>query len=182
MNKILSKDKMEIIGNRGERLWLFNPTLFRLFPVSGNMHEMNFKQKIRFFLLLRHGYRVYVLADCEDNVLGCAMFANGGSYRYPFASKKDLICGPYYTVPEYRNQGIARLLSDVIDNYESEYDTIWAHIWHTNAASVKCMEKVGFQYAGRLRTKGLLQKCIPDENGGLILVKKTNPKRMKKEK
>ena len=172
MSKILAEDKMQIVGTLSEGvLYRFTPSPFRLFPRSGKMHRMNIEQCIRFYFLLLHGYRVYVLANKKDDVLGCVMFANGGSYRYPFASKKDLICGPYYIVPEYRNKGIAKcLLSEVITNYETEYEMIWAHIWYTNVASIKCMEKVGFKQVGKLMISKILHKCVVDENGHLVLV------------
>lgn len=86
-----------------------------MFPASGNMHNMSFKQKVRFAALLIHGYRVYVMGDQSDNVVGCAVFANGKTYRYPFADENDLICGPYYVMPEFRRRGIAtKLLTGII--------------------------------------------------------------------
>jgi len=121
--------------------------------------------------LLFTGYRVYVLSDKGSQVLGCAVFATGGSYRYPFSNKEDLICGPYYTVPTYRNQGIAsKLLTEVIEYHETNYKSIYAHIWYENEASIRCMSKIGFKEVGRMKTSKFLHICKMNENGNLILV------------
>ena len=117
MSAILKSDNLKLLDDKFDetyKLFLFNPTMFKLFPKSGNMHKMDFKQRVRFFLLLMHGYRVYVLGDKEDNVVACAVFANGKTYRYPFASENDLICGPYYVMPEYRRKGIATKLLKLV--------------------------------------------------------------------
>ena len=76
-------------------------------------------------------------------------------------------------MPKYRGQGIAkRILQDVIENYEIEYEKIYAHIWHTNVISVACMKKVGFEEIGRLETTKILHKCKNDSKGKLILMMK----------
>lgn len=171
MSKVLDCDKMELLSCHEGNLFLFKPTLFRQFPKSGNMHEMTLQQRIRFFFLYLHGYRVYVLANTENDIQGCVTFANGGTYRYPFAGKNDLICGPYYTMPKYRNQGIAfKLLSYVIRNHEKDFENIYAHVHHENIASVKCLRKVGFSEAGFLSVNKITRKCSRSENGLLILM------------
>ena len=132
MSKILESDRLKLIDDCFDerfRLFLFKPTVFKLFPKSGNMHNMDIKQRLCFLVLLIHGYRVYILGDREDNVVCCAVFANGKMFRYPFANQNDLICGPYFIMPEYRRQGIAsKLLQRVIEQYETEYHSIFAHI------------------------------------------------------
>ncbi len=181
MDKLLKKDNLILLDGSFEKdykLYLFRPNVIKLFPKSGNMHEMNLKQRIRFLCLLIHGYRVYVMGDREDNVVGCAVFSNGKTFRYPFATERDLICGPYYIMPEFRRRGLAtKLLDRVMDEYETEYDSIYAHIWYENLASINCMEKLGFRKIGNLTASKFTSKCISDENGNLVLVKKDNPER-----
>ena len=176
MQKIISTDKMRIINeclDEKYKLFLFIPSFIRLFPRSGNMHKMDIKQKLRFLTLLIHGYKVYVLSDLENNTIGCVTVANGKTYRYPFADENDLIIGPYFVLPEYRRQGIAtRMIKCVIERYETNYNSLFAHIWHENQASVECMKKLGFHTIGTLRTTRILQTCIPDKEGKLILVRK----------
>ena len=113
------------------------------------------------------------MATKENDVVGFACFSNGKANRYPFASKNDLICGPYYITPEFRRKGLAtKMLDGIIEKYEFEYDSIFAHIWYTNEASILCMQKLGFVKKGMLSTKGILQKCKYDDNGNLVLVEK----------
>ena len=64
----------------------------------------------------------------------------------------------------------AALFKEVIDYHETEYKTIYAHVWHENIASVKCIQKIGFTEVARLSTTKFTRKFRVDENGKLILV------------
>lgn len=173
--KIVKSDKLKFLSamEGGYKLYSFVPSARRLFPKSGAMRKMDARQRLRFLLLLTSGYRVYVLTNDADDAVGCAVFANGKARRFSFADKNDLVCGPYFIQPEYRNRGLAaKMLGFVIENYETEYRSIFAHIWHTNIASIKCMAKLGFERVDALRTTKYLQKFVSDPNGKIVLVEK----------
>jgi len=74
-------------------------------------------------------------------------------------------------MPENRGKGVAtKLLLEIINHHETEFDAIYAHIWHTNEARVRCMKRIGFEEIGRLSTTKFLKKCVKDDGGKLILV------------
>ncbi len=170
---------MKLLGEYGdEKLYLFTPSFSRLFPVSGNMREMTLLQKIRFAMMLKSGYRIYVITDKDDNVEGSTVFSVGGSYRYPFSTKKDLIDGPNYTVPEYRGKGVATRLYDVIfEYYETDFDTVYATIANDNYPSLKRVKRGGYYEAYHVSAKRLTKKFCRDDGGNMTLVVYPNPRK-----
>lgn len=177
MAKILLSDNLKELDSNilGEyKLYLFSPGVFKLFPRSGDMHKMDVKQMLRFLIMLIYGYRVYVLADMQENILGCVVYASGKNPRYPFAEEKDLICGPYFVRPEHRGKGIAPwMVQYVLEHFELVHGEVYAHVWHKNEASIRCLEKIGFKYVCAMRTTKLLSTCIPDPVGKMLLYKKS---------
>ena len=143
--KIVATDRMKLLDEMdGERYYVFTPSLRRVYPKSGNMRTINIKEYMLFLTRYIHGYKVYVLADTEDTVKGSIVFSNGGSFRYPFATKEDLIDGPSYTVPEFRGQGVAvRLGRAVMEKFERDYRVCYGTIANDNAASLARVRKNG---------------------------------------
>jgi RimJ/RimL family protein N-acetyltransferase len=153
-----------------ERYYLFTPRLMRLFPKSGDMRKMNLKEILLHLIRLVHGYKVYILTDDQDNVKGSILFSTGGSFRYPFASKKDLIDGPSFTVPEYRGQGVAVRIGDAVMNeFESDYNVVYGTIREDNVPSLKRVKKNGFVEESKLRIDRL-RRFQKDQNGDHVLV------------
>ena len=167
---LLNRDKMKLLEHTGnEKLWLFSPSVFRLYPKSGNMHEMGIKQTLRFLLMLIHGYRVYVMTDENDVVKGSITYQRGGSYRYPFARKTDIIDGPSYTVPKFRGQGVAvRIAERAMNEYEKS-DVCYGTIQKDNYSSLKRTEKSDFKKVGKLRVD-IFKRFINDPEGNIVLV------------
>lgn len=90
--KILARDRLKEVlsfdNSNGLRLFVFKPTIFRLFPKSGHTHNMTLSQKIRFFLSLLRGYSVYVLTDEAEDVIGTVAYSVGGALVTLFPTKK----------------------------------------------------------------------------------------------
>lgn len=172
MGKLIEKtDKLLLLKeSNNERYYLFKPRLMRLFPKSGDMKKMNFKEILLHLIRLVHGYKVYILTDENDVVKGSILFSRGGSFRYPFASKKDLIDGPSFTVPEYRGQGVAVRIGDAVMNeFETDYNVVYGTIMQDNLPSLKRVNKNGFIEESKLRVD-CLRRFHKDPNGDLVLV------------
>ena len=175
--KIDKTDKLILLKEKdNERYYVFLPRLTRLYPISGDMQEMTFKKKILHLLRLIHGYKVYILTSDKDVVKGSILFSKGGSFRYPFATKKDLIDGPSYTVPDYRGQGVAVRIGDAAMNrFEKKYNTVYGTIKQDNIPSLKRVKKNGFVIESRLRVDKL-KRFHKDPLGDHILVAYHNPR------
>lgn len=160
---------LQIIGD--EKVYIFKPTLLRLFPVSGDTRKMDVKQKARFLLMYFSGYHVYLLTTLDDTVKCTMTFTRGGSFRYPFTTKKDLIDGPSFTVPAFRRQGAAVRLGDFIMNhYEKNYEVIYATIKNDNTPSLGRVKKNGFDVIGHVTYNNKWHRAVIDDNGESTLV------------
>ena len=173
MAKVLPYDNLELLLEEdGFKYYLFLPKLTQLFPKSGDMRDMNFLQNMRFLLMKKHGYRVYILADAYDEVLASIVFSSGAQYRFPFADKQDLIYGPSYTVPEHRGNGYASRLADkVMHSFEKDYKAIYGTVRVDNVASLKCMAKNGFENVASLGVNKVTRAFFIEENGIHYLLK-----------
>lgn len=160
-----------------ERYYLFTPRLMRLFPKSGDMRKMNLKEILLHLLRLIYGYKVYILTDNNDNVKGSILFSRGGSFRYPFATKEDLIDGPSFTVPDYRGQGVAVRIGDAVMNeFETDYNVVYGTIKQDNVPSLKRVKKNGFVEESKLRIDRL-RRFQKDPQGDHVLVAYYNKKK-----
>lgn len=118
------------------------------------------------------GYWVYILLDKAGREIGYCFISNGGSPRYPFASKNDLIVGPYFVVETERKKGLAfLLLSKCLQEIEIEYNLAWDFIQHYNKASIITTEKVGFMYYSDCKYSKYLRilNLISDKTGDEML-------------
>lgn len=165
------KDKLQLIKEvNNEKYFVFIPSIIRLYPKSGDMRKMTVKEIILHLLRLPHGYKVYILADNNDVVKGSILFTRGGSFRYPFATKKDLIDGPSYTVPEFRGQGVAVRLGDLAMNeFENDYETVYGTIKEDNIPSLKRVQKNGFVVESKLKIDWL-RRFQKSSDGDHVLV------------
>lgn len=118
-----------------------------------------------------YGCRIYVITDTKDEVLGSIAFSSGAQYRFPFATRNDLIYGPSYTVPQYRGLGIAAKLADmVLHRFETNYSVVYATVKESNISSLRCMKKNGFKETARLSVNKFTKSFCKAVNGDHILV------------
>ena len=173
MSEILSSDNLKLLlCEDGLKYYLFTPSLLRLFPKSGNMRKMSFMQIARFLVMKKHGYNVYILTDDNDEILSSIVFSSGGQYRFPFATKNDLIYGPSYTVPKHRGKGYAvKLGIKALSDFEKSYEKVFATVREENLASMKCLEKTGFNNIGTIGANSLTKTFYYTENGDHFLFK-----------
>lgn len=169
--KTVLSDRLELIEVvDNEKYYVFHPRLTRLFPKSGDMRTMNLREILLFLSRFVHGYKVYILTDDNDTVKGSIVISGGGQYRYPFATKKDLIDGPSFTVPAYRGQGVAYRLGDAILNrFENSYENVYGIIAEKNEASLNRVRKNGYDILYRIKVDRL-RRFYKDEKGTTFLV------------
>lgn len=134
---------MELIEEAdGYSFYRYKPNVFKLF--HGSLRNSNLRTRIRFIIALFHGYTIYFIIK-NNQELGYCVVSYGGSRRYKFASKKDILIGPYYIHENHRNNGLATLIIEkVISQYECGFESAYCYIQSVNIPSIKTVERLGF--------------------------------------
>ena len=167
--------KLELVNENSDlKIYRFRPSILNLF--HGNLRIMNLHEIIRFISLFVHGYEVYHLY-IGNKEIGYCVVQKGGSYRYKFATPKDIIIGPYFIANEFRKQGYATyLLNKILYEFDISYENIYCFIHKNNIASKKTVGKLGFKgyWGGKhSRITRILKKC-DYEVGDFIIYKFNN--------
>lgn len=170
----MRKNKMRKVVEDGEYvLWEYTPTLFK--PLFGNMDQPSFTRRVRFMLeyLMKGSYKVYYL-EVNGTLVGYNVFAPGGR-RLKCATRKDLVSGPSYVLPEHRGNGYIGILKRMVfKNCCNGYDYVYAWISKENIASINAYSKVGYDVNyGELKIVGKMRKLIqtPKGKGTNIIVR-----------
>lgn len=165
------RDKLLLLKEQdGERYYVFIPKVFRLYPKSGDMRKMTVKEILLHLSRFMQGYKIYIMSDENDVVKGSIVVTRGGSIRYPFATKADIIEGPDYTLPEFRGQGVAvRLGNAMMHEFEKDYESIYATVREDNYPSLRHYQKCGFIIESRLKVD-LLRRFHKRDTGDHFLV------------
>lgn len=140
------------------------PTLSSLFPSP--LRNLNFHEKIRFLEMFFHGYVIYILKK-GDKDIGYCVLARGGSFRYPFASRNDLIIGPYYIDPAERGKkySIPLINYSLNDSYYKNSKTYYAFVQRNNFASIRILEECKFSIIGEAEYSKILRILKISFNG-----------------
>lgn len=139
------KDKMKEVYSEGSlKIMLFKPNIFNLF--GGNLRRLDFRENIRFCLNLAYGYETYHLFD-DSKEIGYCVVSQGGLKRYPFASKNDIIIGPYFIKEDYRGKKLSVFLVEkCINVLRLDYNSAYDFINKSNVPSIKVTEAMNFKY------------------------------------
>lgn len=149
----------------------YNSTIFKPFKVC--YEEMTFLKKIRFLVQALRGSVIFYLKK-EDNVLGYVMFEKGAGIRYPDTNENDVIISPYTVNPAQRGKGYGtRILIDVKESLSKYFKgNIYAEVRQNNIASIKAMEKAGYEFQYYAKQKGILKRYVRSDKESEYLVYK----------
>lgn len=153
---IFCKNLKFIKNIEGYDYYEFTPTLGMWF--FKNYDKMYFKRWIRMLLeFIQGGYKVYYMMK-NDDVLAYCLVAKGGR-RLKCTTKKDIVLGPYFVMPNKRGQGLSKILIDIILNkLEIEYESAYDYIHKDNIPSIRASIAVGFREFGRANITKHLRK------------------------
>lgn len=81
--------------------------------------------------------------------------------KFPFMKKQDLEIGPCYTVPEFRGQGLyPKMLLHITSQEEYKNSDFWMIVEEKNEASIRGIEKAGFQKVGEVKRTRFFKRYI----------------------
>lgn len=181
--KIIKRIRMKKIGlYDGIEVYKYTPSLFMPYyndyPKADHPpYERRFAHKVRMMLeYIRGGFNVYYF-KINNTFVGHIVVSCGGR-RLTISDKKDIVLGPIFVAPRYRNQGIGTVAIEIVLkrinlNYRFAYEFIVAD----NEASVKTVKKNGYEFVCHAREKGLLRTLVQSPNGRYVVYRYSNDRR-----
>jgi GNAT superfamily N-acetyltransferase len=82
----------------------YTPSIFR--PVYVNLEPLSLRRRVRLLMAHFAGYTVYYIAEGNEYV-GYCVVQSGSDKRYIFATKEDIIVGPYFIREDYRGKKLS---------------------------------------------------------------------------
>ncbi len=136
MQKVFSFD--------GVDCYRFAPSLFQLF--YGDLRRIDAHERVRFFLMLLHGYSVFYLYHGDEQI-GYRVVATGGSFRFTFAGLTDIVLGPSFVSENHRGKRYStKQLQGILLLPELTYQYAYSYIRKENVPSIRTAEGAGMNY------------------------------------
>ena len=163
---------MKLVGYENyAQLYEFKPSIFSFLAFP--MDKLTMIRRFRFlYEYLSGGYKVYYL-KIENQFVGYCLVTPGGR-RLKCSTKKDIVIGPYFILPEFRGKGYAKILIRMTFTYCTyHFNNIFCWIHTTNIPSIKTVVACGMNPNGlRLNVEGRFRRLVLDEKGDFIIYKK----------
>lgn len=148
-------------------VWKFTPDLIHAFPFY--MEKVALPWRIRCIMEYFVGYVVYYI-KVNDVWAGYCVISSGRNPRYSFSNSDDIIFGRYFIKEDFRGNSLsARMLVEILDNCETNYNKAFAYLRISNIASVRTMEKIGAKRVKRFDIKGTFRKLYDNDEGEFVL-------------
>jgi RimJ/RimL family protein N-acetyltransferase len=162
-----SLEKKAII--EGLTYYVYKPSITKPFYI--NMESLSLRRRIRLLMAYFAGYEVYYVAIGKE-FIGYCLVQSGSDRRYTFATKEDIIVGPYFIREDYRGKKLSiSLLKYVLYTAETNFKNAYDYIHKDNIPSIKASKAVGFKYmSGAKISKLTRQISLCDSNTGEYLI------------
>lgn len=113
-------------------------------------------------------YEVVYLRKDNKNI-GHLVVSRGGT-RIAMSTKKDIVIGPIWIVPNERGKGIASTaIYHILHSLNYMFTYAYEYIEDNNFASIRTVEKNGYTFVGYGKEYGLLKTIRQSERGDLII-------------
>lgn len=104
--------------------------------------------------------KLYYVAD-ESGTTARVSYVAPKCFKFSFLNKRDYEICPCFTAPEFRGQGIyPTVLNYVTENVGTDDAIFYMVVDDKNVASIRGIEKVGFERCGTVRKVGLFKRYI----------------------
>ena len=143
----------------------YKPSIIKPFYI--NMEPITLKRRIRLLIAYFTGYTVFYIAE-KGEIVGYCLVQNGNDRRYPFATRDDIVVGPYFIKKEYRGKKLSiSLLKYVLHGSGINFKYAYDYIHKNNFPSIRASQAVGFKYmCNACISKFTRQVTISENTGG----------------
>ncbi|QKY70307.1 hypothetical protein [Lentibacillus sp. CBA3610] len=141
----------------------YTPTIFKPFYV--NLEPLTLKRRLRLLMAYFSGFKVFYL-KYQGEYAGYCLVQSGRDNRYKFASKKDIMVGPYFICEGYRGKKLSvTLLEFILKRSNLEFANAYDYIQKDNIPSIKASEAVGFKYFSDANLSRYVRSIILCDSG-----------------
>lgn len=156
---------------------LFKPSLFRLYDncysrnntppyINRIIHRVRMIRE----LFLSHYQVIYMRKD--GDIIGHLVVGRGGS-RIAQSDQKDIVIGPIWVIPSERSCGYAsKGIRYILQAYKGAYRYAYEYIEKDNLASIRTVEKNGFEFVSECNEYGVLKRIKACSGGHLVVYRK----------
>lgn len=164
--------KMKYLKKFGDiEVYLFIPTLFHHYfnRAYTKAERPPYQRRIIHFIrmaveYLRCRYEVYYF-KVNGEYCGNIVVTRGGG-RVKDSRKTDIVLGPIWVCPHFRNIGIGtQMINIVLNKLNIDYEYAFEFISNDNIASIKTVEENGYSFYGFCKERGLLKTMVISEDG-----------------
>ena len=111
------------------------------------------------------GYKIFYIEKDKD-IVSYLIYRKGGKMTVKGSNKSDFYTIYLFTYPDYRNKGIASLMTNyLINSYETSFSKWYKTIEKDNFPSKAVAIKNGFKPSSEAFLKGLLRIVVPCDSG-----------------
>ena len=168
--------------------YLFNPDFFHLYDKEKKgrcepVHRYTLKHILhQYVYLLWGGYKILY---CEKNneIVAYVIYTRCRRHVFNSGDKNDYYVIFYYTYPEYRGYGYAKILMETLFRLIDDNNDFYECIAINNFASIRAAEKIGFKKDGFVKKSKYLHTLSRVKESSTLLYKynrNTNSSGMKK--
>ncbi|MGN0818801.1 MAG: GNAT family N-acetyltransferase [Christensenellaceae bacterium] len=173
---MINHKRMKLIFSDDEfEYYLFNPRVWQLYyPEKPGREEPSHRYRLTHKLHMIHyilngGYNLlYVVKN--DEVVSYIAFVKCNNGIVKNSNKNDYYTIFLYTYPEYRSQGIASKMANVMLHKSNlNFRHFYKTISKDNYSSIKVAEKSGFKCICDANKVGIFHQIIPVKDGNQFL-------------
>lgn len=148
---VLIKDNLEIE--------MFCPTLRRLILKDEKKNVKLLVVRSLFWILTFGKAKLYCLRDHGELVHTSYVIPK--CYKFPFLDKADYEIGPCMTYPLFRGKGYyPMMLRYICSTVGVQYTTFYMIVDEGNSASIKGIEKAGFERCGEIKVTKFTKRYV----------------------
>lgn len=138
---------------------VFVPSFKNGFFIAGEQKQIkNMLVRIVFMVLSFGKAKISYLTDDSGNLMHTS-YVVPKCIKFPFMKKGDFEIGPCFTYPEFRGQGIyVKVIRSICSQIGNNKTVFYMIVDESNIASVKGIEKAGFQRCGEVKVSKILKR------------------------
>lgn len=137
-------------------------------PWKNRIHSFSNATKLRLLSenIFGGACKTYYLSDKDNQLLGYCVVYKAGAPRYFFATKEDIMLGPYFICEDQRGKKLSQIMVNMVLHHANiQYKSAFEYIKNTNIPSIRCSEGCGHKRVYTISINPRNKIMYEDANG-----------------